>query len=87
MLSRFGHVTALEFNDYAREHIPYFEKVKIFKGWLPDGLHSIQGENFDLICLFDVLEHIEFDDDSILGTSENLTKSDKNRLKYIKELI
>ena len=56
MLVRFGNVTALELDDYAREHIPPIQGVSIAKGWLPDGLEAVRGKQFDLICLFDVLE-------------------------------
>ena len=65
MLARFGNVTALELDDYAREHIPPMQGVSIARGWLPDGLEAVRGRHFDLICLFDVLEHIERDEDAL----------------------
>ncbi len=65
MLVRFGNVTALELDDYAREHIPPIQGVSIAKGWLPDGLEAVYGKRFDLICLFDVLEHIERDEEAL----------------------
>jgi 2-polyprenyl-3-methyl-5-hydroxy-6-metoxy-1,4-benzoquinol methylase len=66
MLSRFGNVTAMERDDYAREHIPSDVEAEILKGWLPDGLSSINNKKFDLICLFDVLEHIKEDVQSLV---------------------
>ena len=71
MLVRFGNVTALELDDYAREHIPPIQGVSIAKGWLPDGLEAVRGKQFDLICLFDVLEHIERDGEALAAFGEH----------------
>ena len=61
ILSRYGHVTAMELEDYARSAITETPSITKVKGWLPDGLDEIRGETFGLICMFDVLEHIEDD--------------------------
>ena len=61
VLSRYGHVTAMELDDYARSAIHESSAITKVKGWLPDGLNSIDGKKFDLICMFDVLEHIDDD--------------------------
>ena len=66
MLSHYGKVTALEVDDYARRHIRPFEGVEALPGWLPDGLNTIQGKSFDLVCLFDVLEHIADDKEALV---------------------
>jgi SAM-dependent methyltransferase len=62
MLARFGRVTAVEMNATARA-ISKAEGIvqDIRAGSLPDQL-PLGGEMFDLIGLFDVLEHIEEDD-------------------------
>lgn len=65
MLVPFGNVTALELDDYAREHIVSRLGVSVAKGWLPDGMEAVQGRRFDLVCLFDVLEHIERDEEAL----------------------
>lgn len=65
MLLPFGNVTALELDDYAREHIVSRLGVSVAKGWLPDGMEAVQGKRFDLACLFDVLEHIERDEEAL----------------------
>jgi SAM-dependent methyltransferase len=77
MLSRFGSVKALELDEYAREHIPPVAGVEIFEGYLPDGLSSVRGETFDLICLFDVLEHIEQDVESLAAVKDFLKPGGK----------
>lgn len=64
LLSRFGNVVAVEMNDYARAFAEKKTGRPIAKGWLPDGLPEL-AQRFDLICLFDVLEHIERDAESL----------------------
>ena len=61
VLSKYGNVTAMELDDYARETIRENLCASKVKGWLPDGLGEIRGQAFDIICMFDVLEHIEND--------------------------
>lgn len=75
MLARFGNVVGLELDDYARKAIPPFPDVSIAKGWLPDGLEAVRGKQFDLVCLFDVLEHIEHDGEA-LSTLKDLMRPD-----------
>lgn len=62
MLSRHGHVSAMEMDDRARQIAA--DKTGgafvIRPGHCPDDI-PFHGEQFDLICLFDVLEHIEED--------------------------
>lgn len=62
MLARFGQVSALEMDDTARALAA--EKTggayDIRAGYCPDHM-AFDGQQFDLICLFDVLEHIPND--------------------------
>ncbi|MDS4068012.1 MAG: class I SAM-dependent methyltransferase [Candidatus Competibacter sp.] len=60
MLSKFGKVSAIEPDDFAREWATRKSNVVVLKGYLPGEL-PFNPANFDLICLFDVLEHIESD--------------------------
>jgi SAM-dependent methyltransferase len=61
MLSQFGSVKALEIDDYARSIARQRtnDRVDIRQGHLPDGIPF--SDKFDLVCLFDVLEHVELD--------------------------
>ncbi|MGZ8216148.1 class I SAM-dependent methyltransferase [Methylomagnum sp.] len=60
MLNRFGEVSAVELDDYARARAAEKTGIPVRKGYLPDGL-PFAGPSFDLVCLFDVLEHIPDD--------------------------
>ncbi len=62
LLAQFGSVTAVEMNETARE----ISKTRaggaaVHHGMLPDSL-PFDGHEFDLVCLFDVLEHVEEDE-------------------------
>lgn len=63
MLREFGDVVGCEFDPPSQEYC-------VANGWdvrpgaLPDGLAAVQG-TYGLICLFDVLEHVERDADSL----------------------
>ncbi len=61
LLSRFGTVTAVEMNEAARAMtLARHERADIRAGSLPYDLR-LGNRRFDLICLFDVLEHVEDD--------------------------
>jgi hypothetical protein len=60
MLMRFGRVAALEPDEFARSFATNRTGISIERGHLPDGIPSSLG-TFDLVCLFDVLEHVEDD--------------------------
>jgi SAM-dependent methyltransferase len=62
MLQRFGRVTAVETNALARQLSVRnaWGMVEVKAGYLPDGLPELG--KFDLICLFDVLEHVAADE-------------------------
>lgn len=61
VLSRYGYVTAMELDDYARNFIKAGKNITVVKGSLPYDIEAVEDEKFDLICMFDVLEHIEND--------------------------
>ncbi|MEM7058258.1 MAG: class I SAM-dependent methyltransferase [Pseudomonadota bacterium] len=60
MLSTFGQVTGVEYDDIARGMAADRGIAPIKAGALPDGFDVPDG-GFDLIGLFDVLEHVEED--------------------------
>lgn len=72
LLNTFGKTHAFEMNeialDIARKNNPYIE---VEYGRLPD---AIPYENlmFDLVCMFDVLEHLENDLSSLQGLSKKI---------------
>jgi SAM-dependent methyltransferase len=63
MLARYGTVTAVEMNEAARAislaKSPAVRDVR--PGFLPNDL-ALDGATFDLVCAFDVLEHVEEDE-------------------------
>lgn len=71
MLRHFGEVDAVELDDYARAKALEKTGVPVRKGHLPDGL-PFDGAGFDLVCLFDVLEHVEDDVAALQALREQL---------------
>ncbi len=66
MLSQYGDVCAMELNDTARDFARQNAPVQIWAGSLPDDIPvEIENKQFDLIVLFDVLEHIKEDSRSL----------------------
>jgi SAM-dependent methyltransferase len=66
MLEKFGEVQAVEMSDLARR-IAWEKTGRDFLyGYLPDNIPVSPG-SVDLICLFDVLEHVEEDQASLLS--------------------
>ncbi len=64
MLEEYGYVTAVERDDFARESAIDLTGIEVVNDQLPE-LASI-GKKFDLLCLFDVLEHVEQDRESLI---------------------
>ena len=75
MLQRFGQVTAVEKDALARALSVRnaWGMVEVKAGFLPDGLPELG--KFELICLFDVLEHIA-EDQAALSAVRNLLAPD-----------
>ncbi|WP_419788228.1 methyltransferase domain-containing protein [Pseudodesulfovibrio sp.] len=67
LLSRYGTVDAMEYNalalKLARSKHP---DTCIRKGKLPDEI-PYENENYDLVCAFDVLEHIQDDQSAVMN--------------------
>jgi len=72
MLSQHGVVSAVEMDPFARQHASEVSGLDVSSGCLPDQVPFADG-SFDLICLFDVLEHVE-DDTKALGRVRELLK-------------
>ncbi len=60
LLQSFGRVSAIEMNEYARAWASQRAERPVLAGRLPDQL-PVADASFDLICLFDVLEHVADD--------------------------
>lgn len=76
MLSRFGHVSALEMDAAARSiaNEKTGGRFDIRPGCCPVDI-PFKDEAFDLICLFDVLEHIDDDVATLRAVHELLAKA------------
>lgn len=62
MLEKLGTLTCLEIEPLAIELSKtrnHNKSTRFYSGFLPGGTSSIENKIFDLICMFDVLEHIE----------------------------
>lgn len=73
MLSAFGTLSVLEPDNFSREHIikTYgLPENRVKDGMLPGNIPF--DSNFDLICAFDVIEHIEQDSASLKDLFESL---------------
>lgn len=72
MLSRYGQVEAMELDDQARKLAHAKGITRVLSGRLPDSV-PYSREQFDLIVLLDVLEHVE-DDKRTLAVLGDLLK-------------
>lgn len=71
LLARFGNVTAIEPDETARSLALREMDCPILEGTLPARL-PFPRESFDLVCLLDVLEHIEDDAEALRSVFEVL---------------
>lgn len=60
MLAQFGTVFGVETDAYARARAREVSSCEIQAGALPDRI-PFEGQGFDLVCLLDVLEHVDDD--------------------------
>jgi SAM-dependent methyltransferase len=70
MLKQYGDVSAMEMEPSAAENAAKLSGTEIKIGWLPDNIPFTQ--TFDVICLFDVLEHVEDDKAALLEITQLL---------------
>jgi SAM-dependent methyltransferase len=70
LLKQYGTVSAMEMNPFAAAYAAKLSGMEIKTGRLPDNIPF--KEQFDVICLFDVLEHIADDKSAFLKTSKML---------------
>ncbi|MEM6621067.1 MAG: class I SAM-dependent methyltransferase [Pseudomonadota bacterium] len=70
LLSRYGHLDAFEYDDTARAEAEAKGVTAVASGGLPNDLPP--GGPWDLIALFDVLEHIEDDCASLVALGDRL---------------
>ncbi len=72
MLSQFGPLSATEMDDDARQIACSRTQINVQPGSLPHGLPAFP-QKFNLICLFDVLEHVDDDIGSLRAIRNLLT--------------
>lgn len=75
LLSTYGTLYAMELDDYARELANTRGACLVEKGSMPDNIPFL--ETFDLICMLDVLEHIEDDVKALREIGNKLNPSGK----------
>ncbi len=71
LLTPLGDVSALEPDDESRAYVAERYKMKVEGGLLPDGLPYPPG-SFDLVCAFDVIEHVDEDAASVAALAKLL---------------
>ena len=71
ILRQFGEVTGLEPDEDSRRYAAERMGVKVEGGLLPDGL-PFEPASFDLVCAFDVIEHVEDDAGSVAALGKLL---------------
>lgn len=76
MLEKFGTVQAVEMSDLAREIAREKTGRAFLHGHLPDNI-PVAERSVDLICLFDVLEHVAEDEASLLAIGRFLKPGGK----------
>jgi SAM-dependent methyltransferase len=73
MLKEHGRVTGIESDDYARGQATAVSGIPVLAGRLPDELPPLP-DRFDLVCLFDVLEHVADDAGALRRARELLNR-------------
>ncbi|MEZ5503556.1 MAG: class I SAM-dependent methyltransferase [Halioglobus sp.] len=70
-LQHFGAVSAVEMDEFSRNYAREKSGIDVQYGKLPDSL-PFPDKKFDLICMFDVLEHIEHDSQALMAVKSRL---------------
>ncbi len=75
MLSQFGNVSGMEMNNNALATAKTYSKNRydLRQGTCPD-LSTFSKRTFDLICMFDVLEHIDLETETLREAAKLLTE-------------
>lgn len=76
MLEKFGEVQAVEMSDLARQIAREKTGRDFLHGYLPDNIPVAEG-SVDLLCLFDVLEHVAEDEESLVAMRRLLKPNGK----------
>jgi SAM-dependent methyltransferase len=71
MLAAFGEVTGVEPDTAARVHAAARGVATVVDGFLPDQLPGAP-ERFDLVCAFDVIEHVDDDGAAVAALSDRI---------------
>jgi len=74
-LSQYGEVHAMETDDFAIKNAKSKKICEVRKGMLPNNIPY--DKSFDIICLFDVLEHIQDDKLSLQAIDKYLNNNGK----------
>ncbi|HEY6632252.1 MAG TPA: class I SAM-dependent methyltransferase [Rhizobiaceae bacterium] len=76
MLEKFGEVQAVEMSDLARQIAREKTGRDFLYGYLPNNI-PVSADSVDLICLFDVLEHVAEDEESLVAMRRMLKPGGK----------
>lgn len=71
LLKRFGEVRAVEPDASSRAYAAEQSGVLVEGGLLPDGLPELGGP-FDMVCAFDVIEHVDDDSGAVRALGDRL---------------
>jgi SAM-dependent methyltransferase len=73
LLKKYGELSAFEMNEKARAMAEEYGGIEVQSGCLPNDI-PYNDKKFDLICMFDVLEHVEEDMLSLKELKGSLSK-------------
>jgi SAM-dependent methyltransferase len=76
MLQQFGQVSAIEPDAPSRAYAAERSGADVREGWLPNGLPELGG-SFDMVCAFDVVEHVDDDRGAVAALAHQLKPGGK----------